>query len=155
MAAGGILYLIGTPIGNLQDVTLRALETLAVCDIIYCEDTRVSRKLLTHHGIRKPTSSFHQYSDRRVVGRIRQDLRAGKKVGYVTDAGMPGLADPGPELVAMCLAEGLAFDVAPGPSALATALSLLPVHAHPFTFMAFPGKKRAQIRGFFKELARM
>jgi len=151
--AKGILYLIGTPIGNLADVTLRALETLRACDVIYCEDTRVSRRLLSHHGISKPTSSFHEYSDARVVERIRRDLEAGKKVGYVTDAGMPGVSDPGPQLVAMCMAEGLEVDVIPGPSALAAALAHLPVQPQRFTFMAFPGKKRAQLRKFAKEIA--
>ncbi|MCD6283408.1 16S rRNA (cytidine(1402)-2'-O)-methyltransferase [bacterium] len=155
MDAKGILYLIGTPIGNLADVTLRALETLRACDVIYCEDTRVSRRLLSHHGISKPTSSFHEYSDARVVERIRRDLEAGKKVGYVTDAGMPGVSDPGPQLVAMCMAEGLEVDVIPGPSALAAALAHLPVQPQRFTFMAFPGKKRAQLRKFAKEIAGM
>lgn len=149
----GILYLIGTPIGNLADVTLRALETLKACDVIYCEDTRVSRRLLTHHGISKPTSSFHEYSDARVVERVRRDLEAGRKVGYVTDAGMPGVSDPGPQLVAMCMAEGLEVDVVPGPSALAAALAHLPLQPQRFTFMAFPGKKRAQLRKFTKEIA--
>ena len=155
MDAKGILYLIGTPIGNLADVTLRALETLRACDAIYCEDTRVSRRLLSHHGISKPTSSFHEYSDARVVERIRRDLEAGKKVAYVTDAGMPGVSDPGPQLVAMCMAEGLEVDVIPGPSALAAALAHLPVQPQRFTFMAFPGKKRAQLRKFAKEIAGM
>ena len=155
MDAKGILYLIGTPIGNLADVTLRALETLRACDVIYCEDTRVSRRLLSHHGISKPTSSFHEYSDARVVERIRRDLEAGKKVAYVTDAGMPGVSDPGPQLVAMCMAEGLEVDVIPGPSALAAALAHLPVQPQRFTFMAFPGKKRAQLRKFAKEIAGM
>jgi len=155
VAAKGILYLVGTPIGNLADVTLRALETLKACDVIYCEDTRVSRRLLKHHGIRKPTSSFHEYSDARVVERIRRDLEAGKKVAYVTDAGMPGVSDPGPQLVAMCMAEGLEVDVIPGPSALAAALAHLPLQPQRFTFMAFPGKKRAQLRKFIKEIAGM
>jgi 16S rRNA (cytidine1402-2'-O)-methyltransferase len=153
--AKGILYLVGTPIGNLADVTLRALETLKACDVIYCEDTRVSRQLLSHHGISKPTSSFHEYSDARVVERVRRDLEAGRKVGYVTDAGMPGVSDPGPQLVAMCLAEELEVDVIPGPSALAAALAYLPVQPQRFTFMAFPGKKRAQLRKFAKEIAGM
>lgn len=155
MEAKGILYLVGTPIGNLADVTLRALETLSACDVIYCEDTRVSLRLLKHHGISKTTSSFHEYSDARVVERIRRDLEAGKKVGYVTDAGMPGVSDPGPQLVAMCMEEGLEVDVIPGPSALAAALAYLPVQPQRFTFMAFPGKKRAQLHKFAKEIAGM
>jgi 16S rRNA (cytidine1402-2'-O)-methyltransferase len=155
VAEKGILYLIGTPIGNLADVTLRALKTLKSCDVIYCEDTRVSRRLLKHHGIEKPTSSFHEYSDVRVVKRVRRDLEAGKKVGYVTDAGMPGVSDPGPQLVAMCMAEGLEVDVIPGPSALAAALAYLPLQPQRLTFMAFPGKKRAQLRKFTKEIAGM
>jgi len=155
VAAKGILYLVGTPIGNLADVTLRALETLKACDVIYCEDTRVSRRLLKHHGINKPTSSFHEYSDARVVERVQRDLAAGKKVGYVTDAGMPGVSDPGPQLVAMCTAEGLEVDVIPGPSALAAALAHLPLQPQRFTFMAFPGKKRTQLRKFATEIAGM
>jgi len=154
MARAGFLYLVGTPIGNLKDVTRRALETLAACDVIYCEDTRVSRKLLSHYGLHKPTSSFHGYSGEQVLNRVRRDLAAGKAVAYVTDAGMPGLADPGPELVRMCLEEGFAYDVIPGPSALASALSFLPVHAPRFTFLAFPGKKRGQLQQFAQELAR-
>ncbi len=151
----GTLYLVGTPIGNLKDITLRALETLRACDVIYCEDTRHSRKLLFAHGISKPTGSFHQFSCDTVVARVRDSLLAGKDVAYITDAGMPGCADPGPELVAMCCAEGLAVDVIPGPSALATALAFLPVHPLAFTFMSFPGKKRRDLEQLAGEMTKL
>lgn len=151
----GTLYLVGTPIGNLKDITLRALEVLRACDVIYCEDTRHSLKLLSAHGISKPTSSFHQFSDDTVVARVRDSLLAGKEVAYITDAGMPGCADPGPELVAMCRAEGLAVDVIPGPSALATALAYLPVHPRAFTFMSFPGKKRRDLEQLAEEMTKL
>jgi 16S rRNA (cytidine1402-2'-O)-methyltransferase len=151
--AAGTLFIIGTPIGNLEDVTLRALRTLKECDVVFCEDTRVTRKLLTRHGIHKPTASFHQYSGTNVVEDVRKALRDGKNVAYVTDAGMPGVADPGPQLVAMCLEEGLAVDVIPGPSALATALAHLPVQPPAFTFMAFPGQGAAKLKRFAGAIA--
>lgn len=151
----GTLYLVGTPIGNLKDITLRALEALRACDVIYCEDTRHSLKLLSAHGISKPTSSFHQFSGDAVVARVRDSLLAGKDVAYITDAGMPGCADPGPELVAMCRAEGLAVDVIPGPSALATALAYLPLHPRAFTFMSFPGKKRRDLEQLAEEMTKL
>lgn len=151
--AAGTLFIIGTPIGNLEDVTLRALRTLSECDVVFCEDTRVTRKLLTRHGIRKPTASFHQYSGAGVVKEVRQALQDGKNVAYVTDAGMPGVADPGPQLVAMCLEEGLAVDVIPGPSALGTALAYLPVQPLAFAFLAFPGKGAAKLKRFAETMA--
>src|SRR3989344_1961931 len=97
----GILYIVATPIGNLADITLRALETLKSVDVILCEDTRVSKKLLDHYQIKKPLISYHHHSDARKVNEIKEILKLGNNVALVTDAGTPGISDPGNELVSL------------------------------------------------------
>jgi len=151
----GTLFLIGTPIGNLGDITIRALDTLRNCDLLCCEDTRVTRKLLSHFDIRKPVRSFHEASTPRAAATVEKALREGRNVVYVADAGMPGLSDPGARLVAMCMQQGLPFDVIPGPSALVTALAAMPATVGEFSFFAFPPGRRTQRRRLLERIARL
>ena len=106
----GTLYVVATPIGNLQDITLRALETLRAVDLIACEDTRHTGILLKAHGISTPTTSFHSYSSESKASRLLDALREGKSLALVTDAGTPGVSDPGTALIAQALAAGIVVD---------------------------------------------
>src|SRR3989304_3488184 len=117
-------YVVATPIGNLEDITLRALRILKEADLILCEDTRVTRKLLDHYKIFTPTQSYHQHSKLTKVNYILDLLKEGKNLALVTDAGTPGISDPGGELVSKIREEfGDIIRVIPGPSALTAALS--------------------------------
>jgi 16S rRNA (cytidine1402-2'-O)-methyltransferase len=144
----GTLSVVGTPIGNLGDITLRALETLKNADAIACEDTRVTAKLLARYEIKKPLLVYHAESGRQAATRILQLLSEDKRVCLVTDAGTPGISDPGTELVAtvrQTLGTDVRIEAIPGPSAIATALSIAGVPTHIFTFMGFlPHKKGRQ-----------
>ena len=118
-----MLFLVPTPIGNLADITLRALETLRAADVIAAEDTRHSLILLRHHGVGgKPLVSFHEHNEARRTVELLGRLRAGESVAVITDAGMPGVSDPGARLVRACLAENLPYTVLPGASAVPVAL---------------------------------
>jgi len=136
-----MLYLVATPIGNLGDITLRALETLRTVDFIASEDTRKTGILLKHFDIHKPQIAFHEHNEARAGERIFGLLRAGKSVAVVTDAGTPGIADPGFTLVRRAIQEELPVTMTPGPAGLimAVVLSGLPVHS--FTFRGFPPRK--------------
>ncbi len=137
-----MLYLIATPIGNLKDITLRALEVLKEVDTIACEDTRVSLKLLSHYGISKPLLSYHEHG---MSSRLLPLLREGKKVAYITDGGMPLISDPGFKLIAACQAENIPHTVIPGASAPLMALCLSGLSSARFTFCGFlPPKKGAR-----------
>ncbi len=152
----GRLSVLATPIGNLGDITLRALDTLRACDAIACEDTRVTAKLLARYEISKPLLVYHAESGRVAGTRILALLADIKHVVLVTDAGTPGISDPGSELVALVrerLPE-VRIEAIPGPSALAAALSIAGVPAHEFVFMGFlPHKKGRQTK--MKEIAAM
>ncbi len=117
-----MLYIVATPIGNLADITLRALEVLGSVDLVAAEDTRHSGNLLRHHGIAKPLVSFHEHNEARRTQELIARLHAGASVALITDAGMPGVSDPGVRLVRACQAEGLPYTVLPGASALPVAL---------------------------------
>lgn len=117
-----MLYLVPTPIGNLGDITLRALEVLKSADVIGAEDTRHSGHLLRHFGIEKPLVSYHEHNEARRTLELTERLRRGETVAIVSDAGMPGISDPGARLLAACIAEGLPYSVLPGPSAAITAV---------------------------------
>ncbi len=117
----GTLFVVATPIGNLEDITLRALRVLREADVIAAEDTRRTAKLLAHHGIATPTVSFHAHNTRSRTPRLLERLLGGARVAVVTDAGTPGVSDPGVELVQACVAEGVPIDPVPGPSAPLTA----------------------------------
>ena len=124
----GKLYLVGTPIGNLQDMTLRAAETLKQADFIAAEDTRVSQKILNHLGISKPMVSYYEHNRRARGEEILKRIQAGETCALVTDAGMPAISDPGEDLVALCGENGIEVLVIPGPCAAVCALaaSVLP-----------------------------
>ena len=118
----GTLYLVATPIGNLEDITLRALRVLKECDVVAAEDTRHSGRLLKHFGISKPLLSYFQFNEARRGEEILERLRRGEKVALVTDAGTPGISDPGGRVVSAALAAGLRVESVPGPCALVAAL---------------------------------
>lgn len=126
MAEGGRgrLYLVGTPIGNLEDITLRALRVLREADLIAAEDTRRARKLLAHYDIHTPLTSYHVHNEREKALAVAREVEAGKRVALVSDAGMPGVADPGFRAVEECVRRGLEVEVVPGPSSLTAALAL-------------------------------
>ena len=144
----GTLSVVATPIGNLGDITLRALDVLKQADAIACEDTRVSAKLLARYDIQKPLLVYHAQSGRIAATRILALLGEGKHVALVTDAGTPGISDPGCELVAQvrtALGDDVRIDAIPGPSALTAALSIAGVPTHEFVFLGFlPHKKGRQ-----------
>src|SRR3954447_21109075 len=117
-----MLYIVGTPIGNLDDITLRALATLKMVDLIAAEDTRHSANLLRHFEIRKPLVSYHEHNEAMRTDELVRRLAAGESVALITDAGMPGLSDPGARLIRRCIHEELPFTIVPGVSAIPTAL---------------------------------
>lgn len=132
-----MLYLIATPIGNLQDITLRALETLRACDAVYCEDTRRTQQLLRHFSIEKPLTSCHAHNEKMRSEEVVRLLAEGKEIVYVSDAGMPGVSDPGAVLVSACIEKDLPFTVLPGASAVLTAAVLSGIAPQPFSFFGF------------------
>ena len=143
-----MLYLVATPIGNLSDITLRALETLRTVDIVASEDTRKTGMLLAHYDIKKPLMSFHEHNERRAGERIMGMLEAGQSVAVVTDAGTPAISDPGFTLVREAIARGLEMTMIPGPAALIMAVALSGLPTHSFTFRGFPPRKSGQRRRF-------
>ncbi|HQU07468.1 MAG: 16S rRNA (cytidine(1402)-2'-O)-methyltransferase [Parcubacteria group bacterium 21-54-25] len=150
----GTLSVVATPIGNLGDLTLRALETLKSVDVIACEDTRVTAKLLARYEIKKPLVIFHARKARAGGARVLALLKTGKHIALVTDAGTPGISDPGAELVALVRRElsDVRIEVIPGASALVAALSIAGVPVAEFTFLGFlPHKKGRQT--LFAEIA--
>ena len=134
----GTLYLVATPIGNLEDVTLRALRILKEAILIAAEDTRRTGKLLRHYSIATPTTSFHQHNEIKKGDHLLARLRQGDSVALVTDAGTPLLSDPGSQLVQDALAEGVSVQAIPGPSAILTALVMAGFSDKSFTFTGFP-----------------
>jgi 16S rRNA (cytidine1402-2'-O)-methyltransferase len=143
----GKLYIVATPIGNLSDISLRALETLKQVDIIACEDTRVTAKLLARYEIRKELISYHQHSSESKVHKVVKFLTEGRNVALVSDAGTPGVSDPGNQLVEQVAGHGIVIEVIPGPSALAAALSACHFSVQEFIFYGFlPQKKGRQTR---------
>ena len=139
----GMLYLCATPIGNLEDITLRVLRVLQEADVIYCEDTRNTLKLLRHFEIAKPLQSYHDHSPEARAQKIADDVRAGRQVALVSDAGMPVISDPGFDLVNLFRRENLPYTVLPGASASLIALVLSGIAADRFLFEGFlPRKKK-------------
>ncbi|MBE6757998.1 MAG: 16S rRNA (cytidine(1402)-2'-O)-methyltransferase [Ruminococcaceae bacterium] len=133
----GVLTLVGTPIGNLSDFSPRAIEALRTCDFIAAEDTRVTMKLLTHFGIKKPLVSYHEHNKRASGQALCDRLEAGENGVLVSDAGMPAISDPGEDLVALCCERGITVTAVPGPTAMATALALSGLPVGRFTFEGF------------------
>lgn len=142
-----MLYIVGTPIGNLEDISLRAIRILNEVDFVLCEDTRNTSVLLKHCNIKTPTISYHQHSDDIKVGQIIKLLEEGKNLALVTDAGTPGISDPGGVLVARVLehfGEDMKIESVPGPSAVTAALSISGVPTDKFVFMGFPPHKKGR-----------
>jgi len=136
-----MLYLIATPIGNLNDITLRALDTLRQVDVIASEDTRKTGLLLKHFSITKPQIAFHEHNEQRAGERIDALLKEGKSVAVVTNAGTPGISDPGFTLVRRAINAQVAVTMIPGPTAFVMALVLSGLPVHSFTFRGFPPRK--------------
>ncbi len=136
-----MLLLVSTPIGNLGDISQRALAALESADVVVSEDTRKTGFLLTHFSIKKPQLSFREDNEQRVLPKILEILRSGKTIALVTDAGTPSISDPGFILVRSAIAEGLEVTAVPGPTALIMALILSGLPVHSFTFRGFPPRK--------------
>lgn len=145
-----MLYLVATPIGNLGDISLRALETLRSVDLIASEDTRHTGKLLKHFGIDKPQVSYHEHNELRSGTKIIELAKQGKSIALVTDAGVPAISDPGFTLVRLAFDEGVAVTMIPGPSAFVMALVLSGLPVHGFTFRGFPPRKPGPRRRFLE-----
>ena len=148
------LYIVATPIGNLKDITLRALHILEEVDLILCEDTRVTKKLLSRYNIKTPTQSYHQHSKLKKINYILNLLKQGKSLALVSDSGTPGISDPGNKLINH-LAESLSdLEIVPipGPNAAVAAASISGFPMDKFVFMGFPPHKKGRQK-FFKEVA--
>jgi 16S rRNA (cytidine1402-2'-O)-methyltransferase len=145
------LYLVATPIGNLEDITLRALRTLRECDVVAAEDTRHTGQLLKHFGISKQLLSYFRFNEAKRSEEILQRLGRGEKVALVTDAGSPGISDPGERVVQAALAAGFRVEAVPGPSALVAALTASGLPTDEFHFIGFlphkPGQRRRKLEG--------
>ena len=145
-----MLYLVATPIGNLNDITLRALSTLREVDIIASEDTRKTGLLLKHFSISKPQIAFHEHNEQRAGQQIEDLLKQGKSVALVTNAGTPGISDPGYTLVRRVITAHIDVTMIPGPTALIMALVLSGLPVHSFTFRGFPPRKSGPRRRFIE-----
>jgi 16S rRNA (cytidine1402-2'-O)-methyltransferase len=143
-----MLYLVATPIGNLGDISLRALETLRTVDFVASEDTRKTGRLLKHFEISKPQIPFHEHNEAKAGQRIMSILADGKSVAVVSNAGTPGVSDPGYTLVQLALEQEFEVTMIPGPTALAMALVLSGLPAHSFTYRGFPPRKSGKRRRF-------
>lgn len=147
-----MLYLIATPIGNLTDITFRAVSTLQSCDYILCEDTRHSQILLQHYNIHKPLKSYHKFNEASQSDSILADLEEGKNIALISDAGTPGISDPGEDLVKKCIEKGLTVTAIPGPCAAVQALSCSGLSTERFQFWGFMPRKEGEIRRALQEI---
>lgn len=146
------LYIIGTPIGNLGDVSARALDALRGLDVLFAEDTRVTARLLARFAIRVPTVSCHRFNEAARTERVLDAVRSGKRAGLVTDSGMPGVSDPGARIVAACREAGLPVHLVPGPSAVTAAVALCGFAGAGFLFAGFLPHKSGPRRRRLEEL---
>lgn len=138
-----MLYLVPTPVGNLKDITIRALEVLNAVDLILCEDTRTSGKLLQHYNIQKPLSPYHQHNEHKVTEHLVSQMQSGKQIALITDAGTPGISDPGFLIVRSCIQHRVKVECLPGPTAFVPALINSGLPSNRFVFEGFlPLKKR-------------
>lgn len=149
----GVLYVVGTPIGNLGDITLRALETLKSVDLIAAEDTRHTAKLLNHFSIAKPVTSYFEHNKKTKGAVILAELLSGKNVALVSDAGMPGISDPGADLIRDCIAQGMGVTVVPGPAALLTGLVASGLDTAGHVYAGFFPRLRKEQQALLAELA--
>ena len=148
----GTLYVCGTPIGNLEDVSIRLLKTLRAVDIIACEDTRHTIKLLNRYKIKNRLLSYHEHSGLEREDYLLEELKAGKDIALVSDAGMPAISDPGEHLVRKAIEAGIKVDVIPGPSACTAALAISGLDSKAFIFLGFLPTRRNPRRAVFQEL---
>jgi len=148
----GTLYIVSTPIGNLEDITLRALRVLKEVDLIAAEDTRRTRQLLTHYAIHKPLISYHEYNRRMREKNLLQELREGKSIALVTDAGTPGISDPGEDLVRGAIQEDIPLVPVPGPAALVAALCVSGLPTESILFYGFLPSKAAARKKWLSSL---
>ena len=148
----GKLYIVSTPIGNLEDITLRALRILREVDLIACEDTRVTIKLLSHYQIQKPLTSYHEHNEKEKAEELVVLLESGKSMALVSDAGTPGVSDPGYRLVKLASEKGIEIIPVPGPSAAIAALSISGLPTSSFAFFGFPPKTDKKKREFLEEI---
>lgn len=140
-----MLYLIPTPLGNLKDITLRSLEVLQQVDVILCEDTRTSSRLLNHYQIQKPVSPYHQHNEHKIVGHIVDQLKAGKTMALITDAGTPGISDPAFLLVRECIKQEVKVESLPGATAFVPALVNSGIPTNRFVFEGFLPLKKGRM----------
>lgn len=147
------LIVVPTPIGNLRDITLRSLDALKEADIIACEDTRRTAKLLNHYGIRVPLISCHEYNERSRIEPLLERVEQGQKVVLVSDAGMPAISDPGYLIISSAIERNLEVDVLPGPSSVLTALLLSGLPPDAFVFLGFLPEKKKKRRALLEEVA--
>lgn len=151
MENNGTLYIVATPIGNLEDITLRAIRLLGEVDYVLCEDTRVTGKLLAHYNIKKPLRRYDAHSSKDVQVKVIDDLLSGTKIALVSDAGTPGISDPGVLLVTGAREAGARIESIPGPSALTAAVALAGIAGNQFTFLGFVPHKKGR-ETFFRNL---
>ena len=149
----GRLFVLGTPIGNMEDITFRVIRTLREVDVIAAEDTRRTGQLLARHQIKKPLVSYHEFNEAKRVPELLQKLRLGSKIALVTDAGMPSISDPGQRLIRAALDAQIAVEVIPGPSAITAALAASGLATGPFLFYGFLPHKSTQRRKTLSSLA--
>ena len=147
----GKLYIVSTPIGNLEDITYRAVRVLNECDLILCEDTRVTHKLLSRYEISTKTSSYHKWTDKSKVEEYIELIKEGQVIALVSDAGTPLISDPGDSLVAMCIEENIPIEALPGACAFVTAFTLSGFDLREFTFFGFLPKKTSELKEFFEK----
>ncbi|MEG0377132.1 MAG: 16S rRNA (cytidine(1402)-2'-O)-methyltransferase [Eubacterium sp.] len=148
----GTLYIVGTPIGNLEDITLRALRVLGEVDMIAAEDTRHTIKLLNHFEIKKKLIAYHQHNEQSGGEKLLELLLEGQNIALVSDAGMPIISDPGSVIVKLCMENAVPVEVIPGPNAALCALVLSSLDAKVFTFMGFLGKQNKEIKAGIEKI---
>lgn len=150
------VYLVGTPIGNLEDITLRALRVLAAAEVLACEDTRVTRKLFQRYGLAPPKTllACNDHNERAVAKRLAESAAEGRVVAFCSDAGMPGISDPGFNIIRAAREAGVRTVVVPGPSAVTTAASLSGLAGGAFTFLGFPPRRDGKVRALLRQYGR-
>lgn len=147
-----LLYLVATPIGNLKDITYRAIEVLKACDYVLCEDTRHTRILMNHYAISKPLKSYHKFNEAAKENIILEDLQAGKTIALVSDAGTPGISDPGTRIVEACIKNGIKVSPIPGPCAAIAALCSSGFSTDRFEFFGFLPRKAGELKQALKTM---
>ncbi|NGX48654.1 MAG: Ribosomal RNA small subunit methyltransferase I [Candidatus Anoxychlamydiales bacterium] len=147
-----MLYIISTPIGNLKDISFRAIEIFQSCDYILCEDTRTSRVLLDRYQIKKRLVSFHKFNEKQKLASILKDLKEGKTLGLISDAGTPLISDPGENLIKTCFDKNIEVEAIPGACSVIQALVLSGFQAHPFEFVGFLPKKPSELNFIIKKM---